>query len=139
MWAGGLTEPSVLLLAWMTAGSAATATAAAVTTNRPVPTAAAGRSQPNHPARFGSGLNRSATSTATAGSQPGGGSKDRHHGSPADRIPKRHRARRAWLSTILPRILARPSSTGSTDSAAASSAVRSALPCSALTGPGPEA
>jgi hypothetical protein len=138
--AGGLTDPPVFLPGAITAGSAATANDAAVTTNRPVPTAAAGRSQPNHPARFGSGRNRSATAATTAGSQPRGGSKDRHHGSPAPRPPKRHRARPVWPSTILARILASPSAPGSTDSAAANRAVRSALSCSALPSPcpGPE-
>lgn len=129
---GGLTDPPVRPFGAIAAGSAATAQDAAVTTNRPVPTAAAGRSQPNHPARLGSGRNRSATAAATAGSQPLGGRNDRHHGSPAARTPKRHFARPAWLAMILLRILARPSSPGSTDSAAANRAARSALSCSAL-------
>jgi hypothetical protein len=133
-----LTDPPVPPFGAIAAGSAATAHDAAVTTNRPVLTAAAGRSQPNHPARFGSGRNRSATAATTAGSQPRGGSKDRHHGSPAARPPKRHCARLVWPATILARILASPSSPGSTDSAAANRAVRSALSCSALTSRGPE-
>jgi hypothetical protein len=135
---GGLTDPPGLLPGASAAGSAATAHDAAVTTNRPVPSAAAGRSQPNQPARFGSGLNRSATAATTAGSQPRGGSSDRHHGSPAARTPKRHCARPVWPSMILARILASPSSPGSTDSAAANRAVRSALSCWALASPDPE-
>jgi len=53
----------------MAAGSAATAHDAADTTKMPVAIAAAGRSQPNQPARFGSGRNRSATASPTATSQ----------------------------------------------------------------------
>jgi hypothetical protein len=128
---GGATEWPVLLLAVSAAGRAATAQDAAVTTNSPVPTAAAGRSQPNHPARFGSGRNRSTTAVATAGSQPRGGSSDRHQGSPAIRTPKRHCAGPAWFSTILLRIRLRPSVAGSTDSAAAIRALRSARSWSA--------
>ncbi len=78
----------VLLLGESAAGRAATAQDAAVTTNTPVPTAAAGRSQPNQPARFGSGLNLSTTAPVTAGSQPRGGSNDRHQGSPGACTPK---------------------------------------------------
>jgi hypothetical protein len=45
----------------MACGSAATAQPAAASTKMPVPTAAAGRSQPSQPVRPGSGLNRSET------------------------------------------------------------------------------
>jgi subtilisin family serine protease len=44
-------------------GSAATAQEAAVTKKTPVAIAAAGRSQPNQPARAGSGAKRSATAS----------------------------------------------------------------------------
>jgi len=129
---GDVTGPPVVLLGEIAAGSAATAQEAAVATNSPVPTAAAGRSQPNQPARFGSGLNRSTTAAPTAGNQPRGGSNDRHHGWPAAGIPKRQRTRcAAWPARILLRIRSSPSSAGSIDSAAVVSALRSALSCSA--------
>lgn len=110
-------------------GRAATAHDAAVTTNSPVVTAAAGRSQPNQPARLGSGLNRSVTAPTTAENQPQGGSRTRHHDLPSVSAAAVHQSilRRAdCLAAILARIWSSPSA-GSSESTAICSADRSAL------------
>lgn len=96
----------------ITEGRAATAHDAADTTNNPVVSAAAGRSQPNQPGRLGSRRNRSMTAATMAGSQPGGGSSARHQGGP---LPGAKLIRQlAWrrsdcLDSILVRILSSPS------------------------------
>jgi|SRR5215469_6987396 len=80
-WSGFGLDELIVVDPWglITPGSAAAAHEAAVSTNRPVVTAAAGRSQPNQPARLGSGLNLSTTAPTTAGSQSRAGTKLRHH------------------------------------------------------------
>jgi hypothetical protein len=86
---------------------AATASDAPASTNSPVMTAAAGRSQPSQPARPGSGLNRSTTAATAAGNQSRGGSWGRHHGLPWPVAAEVHQlsVRRAdCLEAILARI-----------------------------------
>jgi hypothetical protein len=111
-------------------GRAATAHDAAVTTNSPVVTAAAGRSKPNQPARLGSGLNRSVTAPTTAENQPRRGSRTRHHDLPsvgAAAVHQPNLRRVDCLAAILARIWSSPSAPGSSESTAICSANRSAL------------
>lgn len=121
--------PFTLVGGEITDGRAATAHDAAVTTNNPVVTAAAGRSQMNQPARLGSGLNRSTTAPSTARNQPRGGSNPRHHDlSPSAATAHQPSLRRAdWLAAILARIWSSPPVPGSSESTARCRAARSAL------------
>ena len=85
---GGSTDPPVLLLGEIAAGSAATANDAAVTTNSPVPTAAAGRSQPNQP-----GPVRIGPEPFSYGGDHGGQPASRRQQRPPPRLARRSHAK----------------------------------------------
>ena len=115
-----------LLAGDIASGSAATAHEAALTTKMPVAIAAAGRSQPNHPARLGSGRNLSMTASDMAVSQAPLSSNGFQPAAPRPGAIRQREALAARRTVILARIRSSPSAAGSTDSAAVISASRSA-------------